>query len=181
MKKRRTLIISLLLVAALCIGIGYAGVSTQLKVIGTASSDQQAINVVFTNGSIKSTASTDNAVKTAIHTNSSHAWTTDTIEVKPLVKGLTHKDDSITFTYTITNKNDYAVTLATPKITMASTTVLKVTTDMDDITTKELAAGDSTTIDVTVRLATVSADPITETFTVSIEAYAGNQGAAQNS
>ena len=181
MKKRRTLIISLLLVAALCIGIGYAGVSTQLKIIGTASSDQQAIDVVFTNGSIKSTASTDNVVKTAIQTNSSHAYTAPAVEVKPIVKGLTHQDDSITFTYTITNNNDYAVTLAKPSITLASTTVLAVTTSMDSITTQNLGAGDSTTIDVTVKLAIVSADPITETFTVSIEAYAGNQGAVQNS
>ena len=181
MKKRRTLIISLLLVAALCIGIGYAGVSTQLKVIGTATSSQQAIDVVFTGGEIKGATSTEEAVKTEIQTNSEHKYETPAIEVKPIVKGLTHQNDSITFTYTITNRNDYAVTLAKPKITMAGTTVLSVTTSMDDITTKELAADASTTIDVTVKLAIVSADPITETFTVSIEAYAGNQGAVQNS
>ena len=176
MKKRRTLIVSLLLIAALALGIGYAGVSTQLKIIGNASSDQQAIDVVFTAGSIKTTSSEDDTVEANILANSDAKWTADTIEVKPVVKGLTHKDDSITFTYTITNKNDYDVTLVEPDINTASTTVLDITTSFVG-DSMNLAAGQSYVLDVTVSLATVSADPITETFTVSIEAYAGNQGA----
>lgn len=175
MKKRRTLVISLLLIAALALGIGYAGVSTQLKIIGTASSDQQAIDVVFTAGKIKTALSDDNDVKANILAKSDAAFTAETIEVKPVVKGLTHKGDSITFTYTISNNNDYAVTLVKPTVLYATTTVLKVATTFAG-ETMTLDAGKTYDLDVTVSLDTVSADPITETFTVSIEAYAGNQG-----
>jgi hypothetical protein len=175
MKKRRTLVISLLLIAALALGIGYAGVSTTLKITGTASSAQQAIDVVFTEGIKKETSSVNDDVKANILATSDAAFTSETIEVKPVVKGLTYKDDSITFTYTITNKNDYDVTLAKPTITYAANTVLNVTTNFAG-DTMTLAAGAKYKLDVTVSLATVSADPVTnETFTVSIDAYAGTQ------
>ena len=47
MKKRRTLIISLLLVAALALGVGYAAVSDTLDIIGNIEADGDEMNETF--------------------------------------------------------------------------------------------------------------------------------------
>ena len=48
MKKRRTIIISLLLVAALALGVGYAAVSGSLIIDGKVVASAQPFNVHFT-------------------------------------------------------------------------------------------------------------------------------------
>jgi hypothetical protein len=50
MKKNRTLVIGLLLVAALALGIGYASTTRDLYVQGTAKTTPQDIDVVFATG-----------------------------------------------------------------------------------------------------------------------------------
>lgn len=173
MAKRRNIIVAFLLIAVLIMGIGYAGVSTMLEIDADVASAVQAIDVVFTDGS----ASADPATITV-----DHGWTSDTIRVEPSISGLTDVGDEVVLTYTLSNKNEYDVTLVEPVITLASTTVLTVDVDVDGMTitgesdSMTLAAGASTTVTVTVTLKTASADAITESFVISIEAYAGNQG-----
>jgi hypothetical protein len=60
MKKRRTLIISLLLVAALCLGIGYAAIARDLQINGSANlqGDNEDFDVVFMSGEDKNDMAT---------------------------------------------------------------------------------------------------------------------------
>ncbi len=167
MKKRRTLIISLLLVAALCLGIGYAAVSRELEVTGTA--QYQPDNANFDINFTKSTTSDE--------THSTHGFTEDVGTFA--VSGLTKKDDTVKFTFTITNETsditakiasaqdvtitDYAIYLGsgtTSPVDPANEddyiTVDTVIKDQNgevwDYATDSLAPNESLTIEVTVVL-----------------------------
>jgi|GEM_PF-2190055 len=95
MKKRRTLIISLLLVAALMLGIGYAALSRELIINSTAilSADNNDFEIVFVDGS-SSNAMATTSVPTPSRT------------VSYEVTGLSKKDESVTLTYTVENMTD---------------------------------------------------------------------------
>ena len=98
MKKRRTLIISLLLVAALALGIGYAAMSTELSITGTAHSNAttNVLNVNFT-ASEKDTSSIADPLTTATTVNNTAKQATFSVE--KMAQG-----DKVTFTYTVTNE-----------------------------------------------------------------------------
>ena len=189
MKKRRTLVISLLLIAALALGIGYAGVSTQLVISPTAASEVQAIDVGFTAGSVVRTTNSHQDETYTITVNDGYDEATlngDTvIRVEPSISGLRYKDDTVVLQYTITNNNDYPVNVKAPVIGLSTETVLDVTTDwgtaektLDGI---HSGTGDNTaTVIVTIKLKNASADPITESFNITFDAYAGNQGGTQS-
>ena len=93
MKKRRTLIISLLLVAALMLGIGYAALSRELMISSNAilNPDANDFAVEITDSS---TSNADFAT-----TSIGDSKTTATYEVK----GLSKKGEAVTLTYTVTN------------------------------------------------------------------------------
>ena len=165
MKKRRTLIISLLLVAALCLGIGYAGVSTILSVNGTAKSDVQDIDVVFSAAAV--TDSTNDSIK-----NATEFGNTGNTDIFFHAYGLKNANDSVTATFTIVNNNDYAVTLAEPEI-VSATTLFKV--DVGTLSKTELQPDETATFTIKVTLENPSADELTETFTVNVNAHAGTQ------
>lgn len=118
MKKRRTLIISLLLVAALALGIGYAGLSGQVTVNGKVKNKPHAVELVFVkDASVKITASavgTDNGVGGV-------ASTTNTLDVTDghdtatfNVSDMAHKGDYITAHLKIKNNNQYDVVVGEP-------------------------------------------------------------------
>ncbi|MBQ2999817.1 MAG: hypothetical protein IJD64_05085 [Clostridia bacterium] len=93
MKKRRTLIISLLLVAALMLGIGYAALSRELIISSTAilNPNNDDFKIEFT-----SADSSDDAKATA---SIAASKTTANYEVK----GLSKQNDNVTLTYVVTN------------------------------------------------------------------------------
>lgn len=93
MKKRRTLIISLLLVAALMLGIGYAALSRELIISSTAilNPNNDDFKIEFT-----SAGSSDDAKATA---SIAASKTTANYEVK----GLSKQNDDVTLTYVVTN------------------------------------------------------------------------------
>ena len=94
MKKRRNLIIALLLVAALCLGIGYATLSRELIISSTANlaPNDSDFDIVFTNAHTEdeklATASITGNGTTANYT----------------ILGLSGANDHVTLTFTITNK-----------------------------------------------------------------------------
>jgi len=94
MKKRRTLVISLLLVAALVLGIGYAALSRELVISSTANlaPDDSDFEIVF----ISATPSDPNiasASVTGTHTTANYTIT-----------GLSKKDDAVSLTFEIENQ-----------------------------------------------------------------------------
>lgn len=94
MKKRRTLIISLLLVAALCLGIGYAALARELVISSTAnlSPDDSDFNIVFV-----SATPSDTSVATASVTGTGTT-------ANYTITGLSHVGDKVTLTFEIENK-----------------------------------------------------------------------------
>ena len=100
MKKRRTLIISLLLIAALALGIGYAALSTDLTVSGSVSNAPHPIDVTFQEGSISAGAglASAEAASRVVCTNGAKSATFD-------VAGLVHQGDKVVATFTVVNNN----------------------------------------------------------------------------
>ena len=109
MKKRRTLIISLLLVAALALGIGYAALSSTRQINGVIENDPANVNVVFTNSTMTATSPTDSRVQSII--DASDAGVTGTAVLSIQAGGLKEKGDSVTFDLEITNKGNLTVEL----------------------------------------------------------------------
>ena len=165
MKRRRTLIISLLLVATLVLGIGYAGTTTTLKWTGHVENDPITFSVIFTNATEAVDTMTDireGAVATACDPG-----TTGSDTISPTVDGLKEVGDKVTFTYTVTNNSDVDAKLNAPALDPAfNSEYFKVT--IGTWSTLELAATTGTaTIDITVELIQVSDAEQSADFTIT--------------
>ena len=182
MKKRRTLIISLLLIAALCLGIGYASITRDLYVQGTAKTTPADINVVFTDGtSVTDAEAADVARETAIMAASSVGSTGDKV-ISFNAFGLTNPTESVTAVFHVKNNNSYPVTLTAPAVESGDSntlnhfavTVGKLQTMVDGTATDltgNLAAGGTAFFTVTVTLnSNDSAAEISESFHVHLNA-----------
>ena len=99
MKKRRTLVISLLLVAALCLGIGYAAISDVLVVDGTITINEQPFRLVYTEYTHGNASS--NHVTSEVMGNIA-----GTTVAKLNVSGFTMVEDKLVGTFTVKNEND---------------------------------------------------------------------------
>ena len=161
MKRKSTLIITLLLIATLALGVGYAALSRDLVIEGVAKNSPTPLNVVFTDISVKD-AKTD-AIKNATAEN---LGTPGDFTIGFTATNLSKVNDYVTVTFEITNKNEYAVTLGTP--TVSATNAFDVTTEWDGVT--ELAANAKTKLNVTVKLTKATAESLTEQFDVTINA-----------
>ena len=107
MKKRRTLIISLLLVAALCVGIGYAGFSSRMVINGEAIlPGVQESGVVFVDA--EKTAGTD---KVSINVSGQ-----DSNSLTVNVSGFEFVGDNATIVATIENPHAFEVTITEPAV-----------------------------------------------------------------
>lgn len=113
MKKRRTIIISLLLVAALALGIGYAVQTGTVELNGEVSNKPHAVKLVFVENGSKingSLVTGDNGVTSTSSNNElivvdgAHTATLD-------ISDLAHQNDYITAYFRIKNTNNYNVTL----------------------------------------------------------------------
>jgi hypothetical protein len=104
MKKRRTLIISVLLIAALALGIGYAALSRELVISSTANlaADENDFDIVFVEAKVDST-NVDGA--SAPYSNIATASVTGTgTTANYTIAGLSKKDESVTLKFVIENK-----------------------------------------------------------------------------
>lgn len=156
MKKRRTLIIALLLVAALCLGIGYAEITDTLTVNGDANAKPHQENLVVEFTEI------NNKIKCSGEIQTDH--TVATFNTTQLVV----KDDTASAEYTVMNKSaEYSATIAAPSISFTSgSEYFDVTTDFGEGTTRELAPNQSTTFTVTVKLKHAVTDERACKFTI---------------
>lgn len=181
MKKNRTLVIGLLLVAALALGIGYASTTRDLYVQGTAKTTPADIDVVFTTGTKVLEASTpsDDAAREAVILAASSTGAVGDKVISFNAFGLTIPGETVTAEFHIVNNNSYPVTISAPAVEDGSTNTLdhfkaEVGTlkaaDGSDLT-GNLGAGQTAYFTVTVTLLTNdSAQEISESFHVHFNA-----------
>ena len=184
MKKRRTLIISMLLIAALCLGIGYAAVAATdtLTIGGTISANKDLMNNEFDEDVYFSAVVTDTSKLKTSSATVSATITPDNVAPNNggdvgvfTVTGLAEVGESVTATYTI--KNDYTTSVwVTIENDEVSDGVLKVKSDK--LTSVEIEAGKTLDVKVVAEVIALADDPqplaYTLTYTATTEAPAAS-------
>lgn len=166
MKKRRTLIIALLLVAALCLGIGYAGYTGSLDWIATYENDTVDLKVHFINveEDAISAAQDDDVVAHILQL--SDGGTTGGTTINPSIDGLAVVGDSVTFDYTVRNDSDIMVELDAPTHTF-DTSNQYFSLEVGSWDETILDVGDEAHITVKMTLTEYSADIQKGSFTIT--------------
>lgn len=180
MKNRKNIVIVFLLVASLCLSVGFAALTDTLNINGT-------INVSGDNDSNDAAAkewdadvSFSNVVKTSTYGNADDSkytvaidtTTKDVLTVNLESGCLSVKGDSVTFTVTIQNNSeDYAADITFNAPTVDNSNYFTVTIG-DTITTgDDIAAGESKEFTITVALAKTPATAIEgSTFSIKFTA-----------
>lgn len=160
MKKKRTFLVVALLVAVLSLAVGYAAITENLKVTGSASAttDDNNFKVRFTG----TPTTSDGSKVTATITNDLAA----TIDVS----GLTTTGDTVTATYTIENYSaELGASLAVGTIENSNKDYFKVTASLAKTA---IAKGETTTLTITVELLKTPVDDQTTSITVPVTATA---------
>lgn len=174
MRKKRTVIISLLLVAALALGIGYAGFSVNMIVNGDAKMNGIASQVVFESATL-----TDNSGgKITLNKNGENS---DALSIK--LDGFKEVGDTATVTVVISNPHDFDVKVDLVTFTSdnkkngAGVEYLDVTHTFpaEGITIAHNQSNYTFTFTVTCGASTP--DPITENFELKLLAQAGSSAA----
>ena len=172
MKKRRTLVISLLLVAALALGIGYAALSEDLFITGSANISKTDAENSFKEDVYFSYATSGDKAEAKITDDNNYA----TMTVK--TGALKQVGDEAVATFTIKSESDLDVLIKNPTvangcITNRNNEYFQVTTNWQaDHTLVAAPSGATTDITVTVRLIkTPDVDQDTE-FTIKLVATA---------
>ena len=168
MKKRRSSIIIFVVVAALCLGIGYAALTDVLDITGTADINQSAAEEEFNEDVCFTDAKplgdgTPNTASVNADNKDKASFT---------AKDLAGKGDTASFEFTITNAGDVDATV-TP--TLNATTgntkpeYFSITSDWGGAS-KTLAAGQSLTYTVTVELLKTPTETISGSFLIELTA-----------
>ena len=113
MKKRRTIIISLLLVAALALGIGYAVQTGSVELNGEIANKPHEVKLVFVgNGSAIHTSQVTGDNGTTSTSTNNEMLVVDGAHTATLdISDLSHEGDYITAYFRIKNTNNYKVTV----------------------------------------------------------------------
>ncbi len=170
MKKRRTLIISLLLVAALALGIGYAALADDLFVTGSAeigvenAENAFAADVYFT----KAVISSDKGTAVIGTDTNGEASDKVTITVNPDV--LAGQGDSVICALEISNIGDLAATVDLDSIIVSNSEYFSVTTSWGTTTTQNLAAGGTLDLTVTITVVKTPTTDVSTTFDIGFTA-----------
>ena len=169
MKRRRTLITSLLLVAALVLGIGYAALTDVLDINGTADVNQSAAEDAFDMDVYFDKAEANEDGNTAsVNTN-------DNDKASFTVNTLKGKGDKATFTFTIKNDGD-GDAVVTPVFAAAdgntNPTYFAISSDWAG-QAKTIPAGGSETYTITIELLKTPTETIHGAFHVEMTAVAG--------
>ena len=176
MKKRRTLIISLLLIAAMALGIGYAGFSVNMLVNGDAKLNGIESQVVFESATM--TSQTSNAI---VLTKGGE--NTNALSIK--LAGFKEVGDKATVTIVVKNPHDFAVDVDLVAFDTddkmngtgeGAKEYLEVTHDYP--ATQHIEAKGSYTFTMTVECFATTADAVTENFELKLLAKAGSQTAS---
>ena len=172
MKQKRTFVTLLLVIAILCLGIGYAVITNQtLTINGSAKAEigTGAVDVEFTNAK----------AATGSETKVTEAKVDDVEKTKASfkVEGLTTLNETASVEFTIANNSsDIPATLGAPNITLDKNEWFEVASTYSNANLAVKGqGGDSQTLTLTVKLIKVptteeAAAAASETITVSIVA-----------
>lgn len=177
MKKRRTIIISLLLVAALALGVGYAYTTGVASVNVTASNTPDAIDLEFATGGVCKIIDTEGTPE-AIGKSTVGEGGYDDISFH--ANNLQNTGDYVVAEFVVVNNNNFDVRVHKPTVVSQPTNFnFEIQNwqgdgdDINDTTDITLAPSGTTTFRVKVSLKEASPDSITETFTINISGDAG--------
>ena len=170
MKNRKFVVAAFLLAAAMLLGVGYAALTDTLDITGSADVNQSAAEEAF-NEDVFFTAAvanqTGNTASINADNNDKASFTAATL------KG---KDDTVTFTFTITNDGDVKATV-TPKLnaTLGNTNseYFSIKSDWDG-QPKDLDAHSEITYTVTVKLLKTPTEAISGSFLIELVATSVN-------
>lgn len=166
MKKRRSTIIAFLLVAALCLGIGYAALTDVLDIQGTAEVNLAGVESDFDANVYFSAVSSGTGYTASINADNNDKGSFT-------VNGLTEKDQEITVTFTIKNDHDLPVTV-TPAVKQNSNeTYFGLSSDWQS-QPQTIDAMSEKTIAVTVTLLESPTELQVASFNIELTAVADN-------
>ena len=163
MKKRRSVVIAFLLIAALVMGIGYAALTDVLDITGSADINQSAAEDAFDEDIYFTTAVANQEGNTA----SVNADNNDKASFS--AKTLKGQGDTATFTFTIYNDGDLDANV-TPSISSnTQEEYFKISSDWNG-QTKVLAAKGTLTYTVTVELLKTPTETLSGSFIIELTA-----------
>ena len=170
MKKRRTLIISLLLVAALALGIGYAAFASEMIINGEAKLNATDSKVVFTDAhTVAGTTDGVTVTPTGLNTKS---LTLD-------VTGFLNAGDTAIVEVTISNPHDFDVTISDytdvtgiDRVNADGTPYFSITASDEIDNDVVIGAGEELTFTLTFVCNATSASVVNENFTITFKANA---------
>ena len=189
MKKRRTLIIALLLVAALCLGIGYAAQSGYVEVSGNVSNTPHPVKLVFVeNGSSlkDSKVTVVNNSERVASTNNELIVVDNTSTATFDISDLSHQDDYAILYLRVKNTNEYDVALESDPDKAGNLVITKNAnadgTTPDDFFTVEaewitedgdvenltLAEGETKTLKVTIKMIDSTGDNVSGSYKLQV-------------
>ena len=160
MKNRKALIVTVLIVAVLLLGIGYAISNQELFVSGNATANAGDFLVKF-----------DDTVAVATSGDGTSSGTiTDATTATISVDELSKVNEEAVVTYTVKNAStDLSANLTAEVTTNSNQTYFTVTSELADYT---IAAGDSTTLTVKVKLVKAALEAQSANITVKLTASA---------
>ncbi|MBE6601545.1 MAG: hypothetical protein E7637_03440 [Ruminococcaceae bacterium] len=174
MKRRRTIITSLLLIAALALGIGYAAITGSLIVDGKVVAAAQPFNVHF----IAFEAGTGTGVLSNIPEVSCDTTLSETNPAKSImlnVRNMASDGDTVSATLTIKNDNDCDMYVSVDTILYGETagTATSATPNYFTVTTdwtaaKKIDKGATATIKVTIEMDKSCTEDYTGYFRVTL-------------
>ena len=172
MKKRRTLVISLLLIAALALGIGYAAFTSTMAINGEVQMGGIASQVNFSKAEVNTNDSTAEVVSTIIN-----GVGTKTLEIN--MSGFVHSGHAVVIDVEVSNPHDFSVKLINGKITADEKTNESGTKYFDidvlgDVLDSEptIAANGTVSFQTKVTCNATSPVDLTENFSISFDAHA---------
>ena len=171
MKKRRLAIIAFMFIAVLTLGIGFAALTVDLDINGSA---ELGLNPAFSEKVNFTTAVANMAPSgdTSQNTDTAGVNAQNSHKANFTVKSLKNAGDEATFTFTIKNTSDYDAIVTVETITnTVNATYFTVTTDVPDSGLALANTNGTATVIVTVKLNAVPASTeLTGTFGIILRA-----------
>ena len=165
MKNRKIVLVAFLLVAMMLLGVGYAALTDVLDITGSADINQSAAEAEF-DLDVHFTAAVANDAGNTASVNSDN-----NDKASFSTKNLASKDDTATFTFTLTNESDLDA-VVTPSISSnTKTEYFGLSSDWAG-QPQTLAAGETKTYTVTVTLLATPTETISGSFIIELTAVA---------
>ena len=171
MKKRRSTIIALLLVAALALGIGYAALTDDLFITGSAGIKQEHAEDAFGADVYFTRAVISGEKGTATIGADTHSEANDQITITAAEGAFKGAGDSVLTTVEITNAGDLAASVKLNSALASNAEYFEVTTNWGT-EDKVIAAGAKVTFEVYITCIKTPTSDVSTTFDIGFTATA---------